>query len=132
MKKKTALRLAVLLGRWVQSYFEHVKNLMQLASLETQLALKSVLRILMLSVVFAMLVVTTWIGLLAALFVFLLSLHLSWLLTFLIVGLLNISMLVGVGLLILRVKKDMSFTATRRQWHKVEKRTTKKRRGRHE
>ena len=116
MKKKNALRLGVIVWRWIERYLDHIRDLMNLASLEARLAVRSVWRLVLLTMIFAILIITTWTGLLIGLFVFLLSQHLSWFSSFIVIITLNIFLLALVGFFMRQTKKDMTFPSTRRQW----------------
>lgn len=91
------------------------RNITTLINLEARLAGKTALVLIVLSVVYAVLIVSVWLCVLALLFIYLLSLHLSPSLSLLVILVLNIALLVIIGFIISRIKKNLFFPVTSKQ-----------------
>lgn len=108
MEHPNQVHLPMVIKNIISSFF-------QIASLETQLTGTRLAKIIVLAVVGAVLLASTWVSLLAILLLSLTALNLSWLQSCYIVALVNVFMLVIVAVLILQQKKALGFHATRRQ-----------------
>ncbi|EKD72617.1 MAG: hypothetical protein ACD_45C00623G0003 [uncultured bacterium] len=89
-----------------------LSNVIALVNLETRIAGKTIVAILTLAVIYATLLTATWLSLLAILVVYLVSLQWSLLVSLLIALALNIVCLLVIGLILLRMKKNLFFPAT--------------------
>lgn len=98
-----------------ETFFTLVNELIHLASLESKLAVKSLVKIVALSFIVATLLTSTWLCILALLFVLIIAMHLSSSFALCIITLLNVLLLVMVSILIIRAKDKLFFPATRRQ-----------------
>lgn len=97
-----------------QTSFKLVSDTFSLAKAEAHLASQSFVQIIILAFVLGTLFTTTWLVLLALLTVFLLSLNLSWLAALGIVLLCNLFIITCIVLVILKLRQNLSFKATRR------------------
>jgi uncharacterized membrane protein YqjE len=101
----------------VSSYVERVSDLVNLAALEAQLAVKSLVAICMLIFVISSILTAFWITLLAFIFFCLVSLDYSQMLASLVLVIINIVMLSFLFYVIYRLKNNLFFPATREQLH---------------
>lgn len=101
--------------------FNLLSRMISLSVYEAKLAIRSLMIILMLSFIVGALTTTTWLGLLAMLYIYLTSLQWSPLGAIAIVVLVNVVMLAIVTFIILRVKKNLEFPATRQQLQVIKK-----------
>lgn len=92
-----------------------VTDLVQLIGLETKLAGRTLVRIIILMFVMIVLIIATWIAILVMIFTFLIAFHFSALTAAIIITLLNLILLIAVIIAILRIKENLFFPATRRQ-----------------
>ncbi len=92
-----------------------IRNITTLINLEARLAGKAVVLIIIFSVIYAILLTSTWICLLALLFIYLTSLQLSTMSALLIILGLNVLSLAIIGLVISRAKKNLLFPETCQQ-----------------
>jgi len=97
----------------VPALYRLVNNFIALIELEAKLAERSLVRLFILYLVLGSLLTSVWLGILAMLSLYLVSLQLSWLMSLFIVFVMNILLLLIVGLIMLRVKHDFSFPRTR-------------------
>ncbi len=84
-----------------------VSNITSLLRVRAFLAIRSAAVLLMLSVLFALVLASSWFCLLGMLMVYLLSIHLSWLASLLIVLLSNLLLLLVIIVAIKQAKKNM-------------------------
>ena len=113
MKNKP--NLFAVLTSLIRLQIKRFADLTQLASLEAKLAGKSFIRILVLIYIMGFFLLSTWLGLLVILFVWLISLQVSWLMAAFVVTLLNFTTLIIILFTILKMKQNLFFPATRRQ-----------------
>lgn len=117
-KKKPTLSKAILnLLFLAPTFFNILGKIATLVELEARLAGKSLIRLIVLSVVFGTLLTATWLGVLAVLFSYLQSLLLSPILSLFILLLLNVVLLVIIGLCLSKTKKNLLFPEIRHQLH---------------
>lgn len=114
---KTILSLVVL----IPTLFSLVRKTVALIGFEARLAGRSVVIISVLSLFVVILLSSTWLGMLAMLFFYLTSLQWSLQQSMLLIIAANILMLVIVWLVIVKVKKNLSFPETRRQLRGVKR-----------
>lgn len=109
---KTILNLVVI----IPTIFSVVRKTFALIGFEARLAGRSIILICVLSLIAVILLSSIWLGLLVMLFLYLTTV-LQWSLqhSMLLITALNILMLVIVGLVIVKAKKNLSFPETRRQ-----------------
>lgn len=103
----------------VQNSFSLIGDIASLMSLELQLAGKSIIWILVLAFVIFSLLTSTWICVLALIFILLNSIPLAigWSLFILII--LNLLAIIIMVLIILSLKNNLSFTFTRNQLRRL-------------
>ncbi len=99
------------------SLYRLINHLLTLMKYETHLARRSVITLLLLYLLAGSLLASVWICLLAMLFMYFISLHLTWLTSLIILLILNILLLVIVLLSMLLVKNNLSFPKTRELLH---------------
>lgn len=117
MKDKSKLSLGRMLKDvifLVPSLFFSFTNLTAILSAEAQLAVRSLIILVILCFVTAALITTAWLCLLGMLLTWLLSLHISLTVAFLILFGCNVLILIGVFLIINHYRHYLSFPAT---WH---------------
>lgn len=115
MRNKSEPALMPALKILVQAYVKRLSELAHLINLETQLAKKTLFFMLVLSFCLCCLVLSSWFCLLVVAFFGLMVLHLSELQAALLLLLFNFILLAAVGLLIFKMKKNLTFPATRQQ-----------------
>jgi hypothetical protein len=115
MDNEKELPLSKVLENMFNAFFKIFSDIGSLAKAEAQLAKQSMITILFLSVILFTLLMTTWICLLGLIVAYLIYLKLSLLLSIFIVTALTALLAMMVGLIILRLKDNLSFRATRRQ-----------------
>lgn len=99
----------------IQSSFKTFKEMTQLAGLETKLAKKTLVNILILSSIIKIFTLTTWLSFCGVIGLYLMSLGFSALFTLSIICLLNFLVVLAIAITILRIKAYLFFPATRRQ-----------------
>jgi hypothetical protein len=99
----------------VPNLFSLLTYVVTIAGYETRLALRSLIVILILAFVVGALVTTTWMGVLAMVYIYLVSIHWTPLASIAIVLLVNLVMLLIFAIIILKQRKNLSFIATRKQ-----------------
>jgi hypothetical protein len=99
----------------VVGHFRRVTDLVHLFSLETRLAGRTLIRIIILVVIMIMLIIVTWVCVILILFTLLVAVHFSALSAALMITLLNLILLSVVVISILRIRHNLFFPATRRQ-----------------
>jgi hypothetical protein len=92
-----------------------VGKMVTLVGYEAQLARKSLVKIIIAAVMAGMILASTWLCLLAAYGLYLISIGLSYPLTFLVILLINILILTVLGIIIKDAEKNLLFRATRSQ-----------------
>lgn len=114
-KNKKRSTLILIIKNLAQMYLNRLGNIAQLASLEAQLARKTLATIVFLFLILAFLLISTWMSLLLLLFIYLISLHYSLLFASSVIVGLNIILLLVIVLYLQKIKKNLFFPATRRQ-----------------
>lgn len=115
MKDKNKLSLSRMLKDvifMVPSLFFSVTNLTAIISAEAQLAVRSLIVLVILCFITAALLTTAWLCLLGMLLTFMLSMHLSLITSFLILFFCNVVLLVLVFFIISYYRRYLSFPAT--------------------
>lgn len=107
--------LRELFNSLTHTFFKTIKDLGCLARAEARLAGKSLIHILLLTIVIRILAIITWISLCGALGFYLFYLLNNWALSFLIIAIVNGVLLGLTAWTILQKKKNLLFSATRRQ-----------------
>lgn len=115
MEEQNTPSVKHLIDNVVNTFIKLISEIARLASLEAQLAKKSLVRIIALVFVVGSLLTVTWLCALGCLLLYLVSLHLSWLLSLGIITLLNVVLLTSIFVAILFLKENLLFKATRRQ-----------------
>jgi uncharacterized membrane protein YqjE len=113
------------IGKIFSGLFHSIKklgsDLSQLAHLEAKLAKQSLVNLIILALVLGGLLTTTWLCLLGLLVTYLMSIQFSLLAALGIATLLNLILLAIVGLVMLKLKNNLFFPATRRQLNNTKK-----------
>lgn len=99
----------------VPSLFSLITNMIRLIGYEAQLAGRSLIIIVVLCIFLATLLTSTWLCLLSMLFVYLIS-YLNLIVSLGIIFLLNLFLMLVVGIILARTKKNLLFPETRRQF----------------
>jgi hypothetical protein len=99
----------------IESYIRRLRNLTYLASLEAKLAGRTLIKIIILLIIFGFLLASIWFSLLLVIFIYLVSLHYSWLFASAIITFINIFLSSAVFFYILYIKQYLLFPATRKQ-----------------
>ena len=116
LKKKSTLSKAVLnLIFLVPTFVSILSKIATLVELEARLAGKSLIRLIVLSIVFGTLLTASWLGMLAILFSYLQSLSLTPLTSLFILLLLNIVLLVIIGICLNSTRNNLLFPEIRNQ-----------------
>lgn len=98
-----------------QAFFNLIKDTLKLAGAEAQQTGKSIVQIGILLPLIRIIAVITWLSICGVIALYLISLQYTWLFAFCCLALLNFTLLVTLGLLLLNAKKYLGFPATRRQ-----------------
>lgn len=117
MESKNALAFIKIIENLVQAYVERWVDLTRLASLEARLAGRALVSLSILYAIFGFLLFSGWLCTLTLLFIGLASIQHNWLFASIVIILINLSLLAMVAFLISKKRKDISFSATRRQFH---------------
>ena len=96
-------------------YIKRVGDLIHLAALEAQLALRTLVMIAVLIFVTGSLLTVCWASLLTCLFFYLVSIQFSYLSASAIIFLINVAALAGIAFLIYKIKDNLFFPATTKQ-----------------
>jgi hypothetical protein len=115
MDSQSELPLSKVLENIVKSFFKIFSDIGSLAKAEARLAKQSMVRIFFLSVLLFTLLTTTWLCFLGLTVAYLMYLKFSLLMSLFIVTALTALLAMMVGLIILRLKNNLFFRATRRQ-----------------
>lgn len=115
MEDNKATTLSEAVSNVIQAFFKTIKDLTKLASAEAHLAAKSLVNILILTMVIRALLITTWLFFCGSLAYFIFYTLQNWAITLLIVTALNLVLLIIAVFLVMRQKKNLGFHATRRQ-----------------
>ncbi|CAN5338577.1 hypothetical protein BH10PSE19_BH10PSE19_00520 [soil metagenome] len=118
-ENKENLYLSEIIKNIVQICFKLIKDYKRLVTVEMQLAAKSLLNIFILSLVVVAVLTTTWICLLGILIFYLKLWQWGWVPSLLIACGVNIFVLLGLAWVMLKMKANLSFQATRRQLQKI-------------
>jgi|GEM_PF-4922356 len=121
MEEKSNLSFMTIITNLSQTFFKLVGDVTRLACTEAQLAASSLVHISLLYLLIGFLSVTTWSCILGIIIASLVSIHFSWVASFSIVTLLNILLLIIAFLAITRMKKNLTFEATRKQLRSLTK-----------
>lgn len=97
----------------VPMLFGVMGNIFSLIEIEARLTVRSLFFILTLSILMVAILTTTWVCLLAMLFLYLISWQLSWQLSLFILVLLNIVLLILLVWMLNTIKRHMFFPETR-------------------
>jgi uncharacterized membrane protein YqjE len=115
MDSQNELPLSKILENIFRSFFKIFSDLGSLAKTEARLAKQSMISIFFLAIALVTILTTTWLCLLALIVAYLISLKFSLLFSLLVVTVLNILIVVLICLVMLRLKNDLFFKATRKQ-----------------
>lgn len=115
MSKKGGLGVVTTVINLLQSSIHIISGILELAALEFELAKRSIITIIILSVICFMFVTTLWCSLLALLVYWLTTLDVSIIISLCIGFSINLLLLLFFGFMILRYRQDIKFSATRRQ-----------------
>lgn len=118
-ENKSNLYLSEIIKNIVQIFFKLIKDYKRLITAEMQLAGKSLFNILILSLGIIAVLTTTWICLLGILIFYLRLWQWGWVSSLLIASGVNISVLLCLAWVMLKMKANLSFQATRRQLQKL-------------
>lgn len=99
----------------ITSYLKRWTDFTHLAQLEAKLAFHTVLQLTILVYILGFILTATWISLLLLLFLYLVSLHYSLIFCAAVILIMNLCLLLGMILYILKIKQRLYFNATRRQ-----------------
>jgi flagellar biosynthesis protein FlhB len=108
---KIILNAALLLP----TLYNLVGKVFTLAAYEARLARKSLIKIIIIAIISGIVLASTWLCLLAAYGLYLISIGLSYTLTLLVIILINILILAILGIIIKDAEKNLLFRATRSQ-----------------
>lgn len=121
-KKVTSLsKFAIELVRVVMTLFKFIPNFIMLLELESQEAQKSLIALLVLYLIATTLMITTWICVLAMVYVYLTSMHISSLEALVLIVVFNLLLLVITALLMLNKKNQLAFSKTRHLLRNINK-----------
>ena len=98
---------------FIFTLFKLIPNLISLVELEAHAAKKSLISLLILYLIAGSLLTSTWLCILAMSFIYLISLNLSWLLSIFIIVAINVMLFILVAIMIMKSKKNLSFSRTR-------------------
>lgn len=128
MRVLSALNLFKNVYHLIQAHVKRIVNIGELAQLEAQLACRTFVKIIISLVLFIILLGSLWLGLLAALYLFLLSYQFLPLHAMLITIAVNCSIMIAVCIYVVIIKKDLFFPATRKQiFNSTDKQIVKRR-----
>jgi uncharacterized membrane protein YqjE len=99
----------------IGAYLKLISDVIKIVNLEAILAKKSFVRIIILTMLAGTILFSTWLSLLGLLLLYLIKLNYSWLLAMSAITLLNVIILFIIFIVIMQLKKNLSFSATRRQ-----------------
>ena len=99
----------------IGAYFKVISDTFKVVKLEAILAKNSFIKIVILAMFAGTILFSTWLSLLGLLLLYLIKLNFSWLLAVSAVILLNVIILFIIVIIILQLKKNLYFSATRRQ-----------------
>jgi hypothetical protein len=115
MEEENKVSFTGLVTNLFQTSFKLVSDTVSLANAEAHLAGRSLKDIAILSFFLAALLSTTWFCVIALIVCYLVMLHFSWLAALSIVTLFNLVLMVVIGVVMLKLKHNLTFPATRRQ-----------------
>jgi uncharacterized membrane protein YqjE len=115
MDNENELPLSKILENIFRSFFKIFSDIGSLAKTEARLAKQSMISIFFLAIVLVTILTTTWVCLLALIVAYLIYLKLSLLFSLLVVTVLNILIVALICSVMLRLKNDLFFRATRKQ-----------------
>lgn len=110
-KKWSVFRL---LTDGLETFFKLFRGFADLLGLEAQLAKRSLVTIVILALCLWCLLIATWLSVLALILAVLLTLHVGLLVSLSSIVLLNLLLILVICWVVLRLKKDLFFPATRR------------------
>lgn len=99
----------------IGTYFKLISDVFKIFNLESLLAKKSLIKIIILALFAGVILFSTWLSLLGLLLIYLIQLHYGWIISMSAIALLNILILLIIVFIIMRLKNNLSFSATRRQ-----------------
>lgn len=97
----------------IPTLFNMISNVGTLIEDDAKLAGKSLVSLIILYIFISVIFTSTWLCLLAMLFVYLIMLKLSWLAALSIIFILNLLLMTIIALIMLKVKDNLSFQSTR-------------------
>lgn len=112
---KRKSHLFAIIKNLIKAHIARISDIATLASLEATLARKTLLTIIILGGITIILFISCWLSLLAWFFLYLLSFHLTPMLSAFILFLSHLFILGLVLIYIIKIKKRLFFPATRRQ-----------------
>lgn len=118
-KRKSSLRSIMEFALLVPNIINVICNAMKLIGHEARIAGRSVVIIMISSIVFAILLASSWICILGLVLVYLLSLQWNLMLCIFILLLLNILLLIILSIFIGKTKRNLLFPATTQQCKKL-------------
>lgn len=114
MADKKALSLIKIFKNLIQAYVQRITDITHLASLEARLAIKTLITISILCLVIVLFAISFWLNLLLVFYLYLVSLHYSFLASAIFILGLNFVAILVTYLVIRKIKKNLFFPATRR------------------
>lgn len=105
----------------ISSFFKIIPNLIFIFEYEAKAAGKSLISIIVLFLMASIFLLTIWMSILVMCVFYLVSLHMSWLLSIFIITMMNIILLLITAICISRMKRPLAFEKTRNLIHKFKK-----------
>jgi uncharacterized membrane protein YqjE len=99
----------------VANYMQRIQYLVNLAALEAQLAVKTLVVITALIFILSSVITVSWLSILALLFFYLVSIQYSWLTACAIIVMVNVLALATIFFVIHKIKRNLFFPSTREQ-----------------
>lgn len=115
MEKKTATSFFMIILNLISAYVKRFADISRLTVLEAKLAGITLIKITILIYIMSLLLFSTWLCILLVLFMYLISLHYSWLFASSLITIVNFVLLILVTFFVLKLKRNLLFEATRRQ-----------------
>lgn len=94
---------------------EIIQDIFKLFLLEVRLAGKSLATIIIMVILAALLLISSWFSLLGALISWLLTLHMSLVLSLVLVAGVNLIIAIAIGIYIIKISSNLKFKETRKQ-----------------
>lgn len=114
-KRQTIGNTIVKIVMLIPTLFGLITKISTLIGFEARLAGRSIVVLLILSLVVGSLLTTIWLCVLAILSFYLISWHWSWVQSFVFIAMLNILLLILIGFIMSRVKENLTFPILRKQ-----------------